>query len=72
VVATAPNYNKQQCIAKWRECAKIGTYSIGTIVHYANMAEPGWRAVYKAKVYAEAYSFRMRPDIYVAYGLRVS
>ena len=45
--ATAPNYNKQQCIAKWRECQKIYTYSIGTIIHYANLAEPKWREAYR-------------------------
>jgi hypothetical protein len=49
--ATSPTYNKQQTVAKWREFAKIGTvgrYSIGTIIHYANKAEPGWRAVHQA------------------------
>lgn len=51
--ATSPNYNEQQCIAKWRECAKINTYTIGTIFHYAELASPRWRCVYEARRWAQ-------------------
>ena len=53
----SPKYNKQQCAAKWRECAKIFSFNIATILHYANAAEPRWRGVYEAGRLAEAYSF---------------
>ena len=42
--------------AKWRECAKIHTFRIGTIFHYANLASPGWRAAHIVKRMVEAYS----------------
>ena len=31
----SPTYNAARCAAKWRECAKINTFRIGTIFHYA-------------------------------------
>jgi hypothetical protein len=43
----SPKYNKQQCAAKWRECSKIFTFKIGTILHYADEAAPGWRQDYE-------------------------
>ena len=50
--ATSPNYNHHSCVAKWRECGKIGTvgnYTIGTIYYYANQAVPGWHSAFLAR-----------------------
>jgi Bifunctional DNA primase/polymerase, N-terminal/Primase C terminal 2 (PriCT-2) len=48
--ATSPDdYAADECREKWRECRKIGTYTIGTIVHHANAVQPGWHAIYKAQ-----------------------
>ncbi len=57
--ATSPaDYNADECREKWRECAKLnGRYTLGTIIHYANMAEPGWRGVYQLKTLTDLYSF---------------
>lgn len=49
----SPTYNAARCAAKWRECAKINTFTIGTIFHYANLASPGWRRVYDAQCAAQ-------------------
>ena len=57
--ATSPaDYNADECREKWNECRKICTYTIGTIFHYANEAQPGWRAVYEAKRIAALFSWR--------------
>jgi hypothetical protein len=46
--ATSPaDYNADECQEKWRECQKICTYTIGTIIHWANEAQPGWREGYE-------------------------
>jgi hypothetical protein len=55
--ATSDKYDARQCAAKWRECSKIFTYKIGTIIHYANQEAPAWRVVYEARRLAETYSF---------------
>jgi bifunctional DNA primase/polymerase-like protein/primase-like protein len=55
--ASSPTYNAHSVAKKWKECAKIGTYSIGTILYFANMADPTWRAAYEAERMAETYSF---------------
>jgi Bifunctional DNA primase/polymerase, N-terminal/Primase C terminal 2 (PriCT-2) len=49
----SPTYNAAHCVAKWRECAKINTFKIGTILHYANLASPGWRSVFDAQRWAK-------------------
>jgi putative DNA primase/helicase len=49
----SPTYNVEHCAAKWRECAKIHTFKIGTIFHYANLAFPGWRSVFEAQRLAQ-------------------
>jgi hypothetical protein len=36
-------YNASACAKKWRECAKVSTYSAGTIFHHASRADPRWR-----------------------------
>jgi hypothetical protein len=54
----SPTYSAARCAAKWRECAKINTFRIGTIFHYANLASPGWRSAYTAKRMVEAYGLR--------------
>jgi Bifunctional DNA primase/polymerase, N-terminal/Primase C terminal 2 (PriCT-2) len=54
----SPTYNAAHVAAKWRECAKIHTFRIGTIFHYANLASPGWRAAHIVKRMVEAYSLR--------------
>jgi hypothetical protein len=60
--ATSPaDYDADECREKWRECAKIHTYSIGTIIFHANEAQPGWYGVYQHKRMVEAFSFRRRP-----------
>jgi hypothetical protein len=38
--ATSSKYDENECAVKWTECAKIFTYSVGTIIHYANEADP--------------------------------
>jgi hypothetical protein len=45
----SPTYNAARCAAKWRECAKINTFTIGTIFYYAELASPGWRRVHEAQ-----------------------
>jgi hypothetical protein len=37
-------YDALACVKKWSECKKINSYTAGTIFHYANSAEPGWRS----------------------------
>lgn len=54
---SSPTYSTARCAAKWRECAKINSFTVGTIFHYAEMASPRWRCVYEARK-AQAYSFR--------------
>jgi hypothetical protein len=57
--ATSPaDYNADECREKWRECAKIHTYTVGTIFHHANEAQPGWCKIYEAKRMAALFSWR--------------
>jgi hypothetical protein len=50
-------YNKRECAAKWKAVADVTDYSIGTIFYFAEQANPGWRAVYEAKLLAKTSSF---------------
>jgi hypothetical protein len=46
--ATSPaDYDADECRKKWNECRKIYAYKLGTILHYANEAQPGWREAYR-------------------------
>ena len=54
--ATSTKYNAAECIAKWRECTKIFTFKLGTILHHANEESRLWRGVYEAGRLAETYS----------------
>jgi hypothetical protein len=56
--ATSLKYEESECREKWSECQKICTYTIGTIIHWANEEQPGWRAINEARRVAEAFSFR--------------
>jgi Protein of unknown function (DUF3987)/Primase C terminal 2 (PriCT-2) len=44
-------YNERQCLKQWKACKKRidagGDYGAGTIKHYANEADPDWRARYE-------------------------
>jgi Primase C terminal 2 (PriCT-2)/Bifunctional DNA primase/polymerase, N-terminal len=55
--ASSPTYNKQQTLAKWRECGKIGNYTLGTILYYANLASPKWRSVHEARCMSALYGW---------------
>lgn len=41
--ATSTKYDTRQCDKKWREVQKLTDFSVGTIYHYANEADPTWR-----------------------------
>jgi bifunctional DNA primase/polymerase-like protein/primase-like protein len=56
--ATSRKYEAKQCAAKWRECAKIFTYTIGTIIHHANAESPGWRVIYETRRLVATCSLR--------------
>jgi hypothetical protein len=55
--AQSPQYDEAECAAKWRGVANVKSYSAATILHFANQASPGWRAIHEAKLLAEAFSF---------------
>jgi bifunctional DNA primase/polymerase-like protein/primase-like protein len=64
--ATSPaDYDADECREKWRECRKIGTYTIGTIFHHANEAQPGWREAYEIESWR-----KLAPQMKAARGLR--
>jgi hypothetical protein len=55
----SPEYNAETCAAKWDECIKLAPYyGVGTILHYANKADPHWHGVYDAQRFAALYSFK--------------
>ena len=45
-----PHYDAARCRRKWRKvkAANITAYTAGTIFHYADQADPDWRARYEA------------------------
>jgi hypothetical protein len=42
-------YDAGECEQKWAHCKSIDTYTVGTIIHYANEALPGWRAAFNQR-----------------------
>lgn len=55
--AQSPQYDENECAAKWRDVAKVTGYSAATVFHFANQASPGWHAVFEAKRLNNAFSF---------------
>jgi hypothetical protein len=59
----APTYDEGDVVKMWDHCSqdKYGSYSVATIYHYANAADPHWRDNYNveaARKLAAAFSFR--------------
>ena len=48
--AKSKKYSRRECIKKWEELAEVSGYSIGTIYHHADEADPGWRERYDEAV----------------------
>jgi hypothetical protein len=44
--AKSPQYDVEDCKAKWKGLRSMTQFSAGTILHYADLASPGWRDRY--------------------------
>ena len=44
--AKSDKYDPAECDQKWEHCKTNKGYNVGTIFHYANEAQPGWRDEY--------------------------
>jgi len=62
----SPTYKESDCIKKWHYCSEIKTFELGTIFHFANVADPHWRDNYLVKVARQAAAaFQARRGINV-------
>jgi hypothetical protein len=46
--AKSAKYDADECEQKWAHCKSVDSYNLGTIYHYATVAQPSWRAPFNA------------------------
>jgi Bifunctional DNA primase/polymerase, N-terminal/Primase C terminal 2 (PriCT-2) len=59
--ATSNKYEARKCAAQWDKCAEIFAYTIATIIHYANAADPCWQQRYERQRWlTQLQNYRLR------------